>query len=128
MTSAALEALERLCADVAAHEASAPVTRAWASPPPPLAAVTVDPWDDDAIGGADVRFAAGRGPTLAALAARFGPLAELPRLPSGTLVLRAEWWREAHAGARDPARPRPAGRRRAAVRAAGPARALGAGG
>lgn len=87
-------ALERLCADVAGHEVSAPVARAWAVPAAPLAAVAIEPWDDGAIGGADVRFVAGSGPTLAELAARFGALAELPRLPSGTLVLRGEWWRE----------------------------------
>jgi hypothetical protein len=89
-----LDTLERLLSDVAAHAASAPVAGAWATAPAPLAAVAIDPWDDGATGGADVRFAPGEGPTVAALAARFGALDPAPRLPEGTLVLRGEWWRE----------------------------------
>jgi hypothetical protein len=94
VTASALEALERLFADIAAHEESAPVARAWSTPSAPLARVAIDPWDDGAIGGADVRFAPGSGPTLAEVADRFGAWGEPPRLTSGTRVLRAEWWRE----------------------------------
>jgi hypothetical protein len=110
MSDAARAALERLLADLCADGESAAFLARWgeavpseratrrlhvaAPADPAFAWLEVRPWDGGAIGGVEVGFAAGEGPSVGELEAWFGPLHELPAAPDGDPLLSGEWRRD----------------------------------
>jgi hypothetical protein len=110
VSGAARAALERLLADLCADGESAAFLARWgdavpserstrrlhiaAPADPALAWLEVRPWDGGAIGGVEVAFADGQGPTRDELEAWFGSLHELPAAPEGEPLLSAEWRRD----------------------------------